>query len=114
MAFLVKYMAFFGAFLSATQLASSTDVKIIDASDPKSAKDYLSMVEENDCHAFDPFDTSLIDASALDAATLYQLFVLRSSGSLIEYCVPKAGEDRILVSFFVGIASSLVSSWILG
>merc|ERR1712038_1785263 len=92
MAFLVKYIAFVAAFLSATQLACSTELKIVDASDAMSVKAYADLVGKENCVPFDPLDTSLIDSSGLDADTLYKLLVLRHKGALPEVCVPKEGD----------------------
>merc|ERR1712038_1426440 len=109
MAFLVKYIAFVAAFLSATQLVNSTELKVVHATDVMALKDYADYVEKEDCSPFDPLDTSLIDASALDAASLYQLLVLRHTGALIEVCTPKAGsryeEDRLFFSTIVALIS---------
>merc|ERR1711994_339423 len=94
MAFLVKYIAFVATFLSACSSSSADppEFMMVDASNVASVKEYADFVAKEDCFPFDPLDTSLIDASGLDADTLYKLLVLRHTGSLIEVCIPKDGD----------------------
>jgi len=99
MAVLVKYITFVVVFLSATQLACSTEVKLFDASDVNAVKEYADFVARENCSPFDPIDKSVMDASALDADTLYRLLVLRHTGTLLEVCVPK--ESERLFPFFI-------------
>merc|ERR1712061_70683 len=113
MAFLVKYIAFVAAILSATQLAESSPIKMVDATDPKAVQDYAEFVSHEHCVPFDPLDTDLLDAKALDAETLYQLLVLKHSGALLETCVPKEG-DRIIISgtaVVTGLLVNAISNW---
>jgi len=97
MAFLVKYIAFVVAFLSAAKLGESIDLNLVDVTDADSVQAYVDMVRANACESFDPTIPDHMAAVEDDAATLAHLLQLHYHGDNIEICTPKEG-DRILIS----------------
>jgi len=93
MAFLVKYLAFVVAFLSAAKLGEGIDVKQVDPTDAESIQEYADMVKESRCERFDPLESSHMDAIGDDAPTLARLLTLHHQGDTFEICASKE-EDR--------------------
>merc|ERR1711936_926240 len=93
MAFLVKYLAFVVAFLSAAKLGEGIDVKQVDPTDAESIQEYADMVKESRCERFDPLESSHMDAIGDDAPTLARLLTLHHQGDTFEICASNE-EDR--------------------
>jgi len=93
MAFLVKYLAFVVAFLSAAKLGEGIDVKQVDPTDAESIQEYADMVKESRCERFDPQESSHMDAIGDDAPTLARLLTLHHQGDTFEICASNE-EDR--------------------
>jgi len=93
MAFLVKYLAFVVAFLSAAKLGEGINVKLVDPTDAESIQEYADLVKKDHCESFDPLDSSHMDAIGDDATTLARLLTLHYQGDNIDICAPKE-EDR--------------------
>jgi len=124
MAFLVKYIAFVVAFLSAAKLGESIDLKLVDASDADSVQAYADLVKKDICETFDPSNDEHMTAIGDDVATLKHLLTVYYMGDSIEICEPKEG-DRILftgplliaigkaaaLAALGGVVSGLVGSW---
>jgi len=104
MAFLVKYIAFVVAVLSAAKLGEGIKQGIIqvDPSDAKSVQKYADLVKQGHCETFDPTKSTHMDAIGnckrrkgckKTANTLAQLLTAKYLGDNIEICAPKE-EDR--------------------
>jgi len=93
MAFLVKYLAFVVAFLSAAKLGEGINVKLVDPTNAESIQEYADLVKKDHCVSFDPLDSSHMDAIGDDATTLARLLKLHYQGDNIEICAVKE-EDR--------------------
>jgi len=93
MAFLVKYLAFVVAFLSAAKLGEGINVKLVDPTNAESIQEYADLVKKDVCESFDPLNSSHMDAIGDDATTLARLLKLHYQGDNIEICAVKE-EDR--------------------
>jgi len=104
MAFLVKYIAFVVAVLSAAKLGEGIKQGIIqvDPSDAKSVQKYADLVKQGHCESFNPTKSTHMDAIGdckrrrgckKTANTLAQLLTAQYLGDNIEMCVSKE-EDR--------------------
>jgi len=93
MAFLVKYLAFVVAFLSAAKLGEGINVKLVDPTNAESIQEYADLVKKDVCESFDPLNSSHMDAIGDDATTLARLLTVHYQGDNIDICTPKE-EDR--------------------
>jgi len=92
MAFLVKYLAFVVAFLSAAKLGEGINVKLVDPTNAESIQEYADLVKKAHCEIFDPH-SSHMDAIGDDAPTLARLLTLHHQGDTFEICASNE-EDR--------------------
>merc|ERR1711910_92675 len=92
MAFLVKYLAFVVAFLSAANLGEGINVTLVNPTNAESIQEYADLVKKAHCEIFDPH-SSHMDAIGDDATTLARLLKLHYQGDNIEICAVKE-EDR--------------------
>merc|ERR1712242_375279 len=111
MAFLVKYLAFVVAFLSAAKLGEGINVKLVDPTNAESIQEYADLVKKDHCVSFDPLDSSHMDAIGNNATTLARLLTLHYQGDNIDICAPKEedrwGSWKSDLSFVVAIGSTV-------
>merc|ERR1712141_720123 len=88
MAFLVKYLAFVVAFLSAAKLGECINVKLVDPTNAESIQEYADLVKKDVCESFDPLNSSHMDAIGDDATTLARLLTVHYQGDNIDICTP--------------------------
>lgn len=100
MAFLVKYIAFVVAFLSAAKLGEGVNLQLVDPTDAESIQAYADLVKQEICESFNPLNPAHMDAIGDDATALAHLLTVHYLGDNIEICTPKEG-DRIV---FTGTA----------
>jgi len=92
MAFLVKYLAFVVAFLSAAKLGEGINVTQVNPTNAESIQEYADLVKKAHCEIFDPH-SSHMDAIGDDAPTLARLLTLHHQGDTFEICASNE-EDR--------------------
>jgi len=92
MAFLVKYLAFVVAFLSAAKLGEGINVTLVNPTNAESIQEYADLVKKAHCEIFDPH-SSHMDAIGDDATTLARLLTTHYQGDNIDICTPKE-QDR--------------------
>ena len=115
MAFLVKYLAFVVAFLSAAKLGEGINVKLVDPTNAESIQEYADLgrwkahindftlhlgrkdvnayiqlfisfpVKQDVCESFDPLNSSHMDAIGDDATTLARMLTVRKYQILATY-----------------------------
>jgi len=103
MAFLVKYIAFVVAVLSAAKLGEGIGLQQVDPTDAKAVQNYADMVKKGHCETFSPLKSTHMDAIGdckrrkgckKTANTLAQLLTAKYLGDNIEICKPSKEEDR--------------------
>jgi len=92
MAFLVKYVAFAVAFLSAANLGEGIKLDLVDVTDADSIQAYADMVKVNECETFDPLNPDHMAEIGDDATTLAHLLQVHYGGNNIEICTHKDGD----------------------
>jgi len=113
MAFLVKYIAFAVAFLSAANLGEGIELELVDVTDADSVQAYADMVKVNDCETFNPLNPDHMAEIGDDATTLAHLLQVHYGGNNVEICTHKDG-DRGFFSSLVALGSSFAFGWWLG
>merc|ERR1711994_7598 len=101
MAFLVKYIAFVVAFLSAAKSGEGIKMKLVDPTDAKSIQEYADLVKQEVCESFNPLNSTHMGAVGdcksrkrckKSATTLAHLLQVHYLGDNIEICTPKEGD----------------------
>merc|ERR1711936_1094223 len=101
MAFLVKFIAFVVAFLSAAKSGEGIKMKLVDPTDAKSIQEYADLVKQEVCESFNPLNSTHMDAIGdcksrkrckKSAATLAKLLQAQHLGDNIDICTPKVAD----------------------
>jgi len=133
MAFLVKYIAFVVAFLSAAKSGEGIKMKLVDPTDAKSIQEYADLVKQEVCESFNPLNSTHMDAIGdcksrkrckKSATTLARLLQAQHLGDNIDICTPKVGDrwsikgkisgSQIVAIGAVAIKAGLVAATFMG
>merc|ERR1712038_140088 len=115
MGFFLRYITFVAAFLSASKLTESIEIRFTDVTDSAAVKAFAERASKADCVPFHPLMKDPIDASALDPRELQLLFAAHVQGDFIEICSKKgAVSNRRRTSFLGDTAVELIGSAIEG